>query len=159
VPRAFARQSVLVSLQEVEQLSWVVADSLSGVWSLDIGGRRIDLDGHGSVALEPGVREAILHEQPIEPRRYALEANYPNPFNPQTAIRYSLAGPGRVTLAIYDVLGRRVRTLVDHSQAAGRYQVEWNGLDDQGRSVASGTYLYRLDAGSFRQTAKMSLVR
>ena len=159
VPRAFARQSVWVSLQEVDQLSWAVADSLSGVWSLEIDGWRIDLNGYGSVALEPGVREAILHEQPIEPRRYALEANYPNPFNPQTAIRYSLAGPSRVTLAIYDVLGRRVRTLVDQSQAAGRYQVEWNGLDDQGRSVASGTYLYRLDAGSFRQTAKMSLVR
>ena len=93
------------------------------------------------------------------PTEIALWQNYPNPFNPQTTIGYSLAKSGRVTLAIYDALGRQVRMLVDQSQEAGRYQVAWDGLDDQGRGVASGTYLYRLDAGSFRQTAKMSLVR
>ena len=159
VPRAYKHQSVWVSLQRVEQITWTVADSLSGVWSLEIGRRHFDLNGHGSIKIDVDIREAMLYEAAVAPRRYALGANYPNPFNPQTTIGYSLAKSGRVTLAIYDVLGRQVRMLVDQSQEAGRYQVAWDGLDDQGRGVASGTYLYRLDAGSFRQTAKMSLVR
>ena len=64
-----------------------------------------------------------------------------------------------VRLEVYDLTGRRVRTLVDESRPAGRYEVTWNGTDDNGARVASGTYFYRLQAGSFTRTEKMTLVK
>jgi len=89
----------------------------------------------------------------------ALEQNWPNPFNPTTEIAYSLSERGHVTLAVYDVLGRRVRTLVDRREDAGVHKARWNGLDDDGRSVPSGVYFYRMRAGSFVCTRKMVLIR
>jgi len=89
----------------------------------------------------------------------ALEQNWPNPFNPTTEIAYSLSERGRVTLAVYDVLGRRVRTLVDRREDAGAHKARWNGLDDAGRSVPSGVYFYRMRAGRFVRTRKMVLIR
>jgi len=90
---------------------------------------------------------------------FGLEQNTPNPFNPTTTIRYSLAKRTRVSLAIYDVAGRRVRRLVDGEQAASIYVAEWDGTNDRGQRVASGVYFYRLVAGSFRDTKKMVLLK
>jgi hypothetical protein len=87
-----------------------------------------------------------------------LEQNSPNPFNPSTTIRYALTAPGRVTIRVYDVRGRVVRTLVDATQAAGPHSTEWNGRDHRDRTVASGVYFYRLDSGSRVLTKKMTLV-
>ena len=78
------------------------------------------------------------------PVKTALQDNYPNPFNSTTRIPYRLASPGPVRLEIYNVLGHRVRTLVDQFQAAGNYQVSWDASDNPGRTVASGVYLIRL---------------
>jgi len=97
--------------------------------------------------------------QPAVPGRYALHQNYPNPFNPQTAIRYSLAQAGPARLAIYNVLGQEVVTLVDRHQAAGAHEIVWNGADSGGRAVTSGLYFYRLQAGEFSETRKMVLLR
>ena len=83
----------------------------------------------------------------------------PNPFNPQTRITYELAGTGRVQLEIYDLQGRRVRTLVDAEQGAGRHEEAWNGLDDAGGRAASGLYMARLTAGGVTQMMKMTLVK
>jgi hypothetical protein len=88
-----------------------------------------------------------------------LEQNYPNPFNPATRIHFSIASGSHVSLRIYDVTGRLVRTLVDRRLAAGRRVESWNGADAAGRSVASGIYFYRLVAGDFVQTKKMVLLR
>lgn len=93
------------------------------------------------------------------PDRYALEPNRPNPFNPVTTIAYDLKSPGRSRLTIYDVSGALVRKLVDASQPAGRYNVTWDGRDDNGRPAASGVYFYRLTSGSFSQTRKMVLLK
>jgi len=93
------------------------------------------------------------------PYSYALDQNYPNPFNPQTAIRYSLAQAGPARLAIYNVLGQEVVTLVDRHQAAGAHEIVWNGADSGGRAVTSGLYFYRLQAGEFSETRKMVLLR
>jgi hypothetical protein len=90
---------------------------------------------------------------------FELGQNYPNPFNPETTIRFQLAEARHVTLAVYDVLGRAVATLADEALEAGAYQVHWDGTDRQGRPVASGTYLYRLEAGDFVQVRAMSLVK
>jgi hypothetical protein len=93
------------------------------------------------------------------PGSFALHQNFPNPFNPSTEIRYDLAAPVVVTLTLHDLLGRVVQTLVSGSQSAGRYLVRWDGKDENGRSVASGVYLYRLHAGSFVQTRRLVLLR
>jgi predicted outer membrane repeat protein len=90
----------------------------------------------------------------------ALDQNVPNPFNPTTRIRYSLAAAGgRVTLRVFDVNGRLVRTLVDRVAAAGPSEVIWDGRDDAGSPAASGVYFYRLEAPGFAQTRKMALIR
>jgi hypothetical protein len=93
------------------------------------------------------------------PRANRLEANVPNPFNPATTIRYQIAEAGRVTLRVYDVSGRLVRTLADRSQVAGPHEARWNGTDDAGRPVASGVYFYRLQSGDFSQTRRMVLLK
>ncbi len=93
------------------------------------------------------------------PRTFALEQNYPNPFNPTTSIAYEVSVPGRVTVAVYDVLGRRVRTLAQGPHEAGTYRVTWDGRDASGAPVASGVYLYRMTAGAFVQTRAMMLLK
>lgn len=93
------------------------------------------------------------------PASFSLRQNYPNPFNPSTAIAYDLAKNASVTLKIYDLSGREVKTLVQGFQGAGTYTVNWNGTNDAGAKVASGIYLYRLQAGEFVQTRKMVLLK
>ena len=84
-----------------------------------------------------------------------LQPNYPNPFNSSTQIPYRVSAPGPVRLVIYNVLGQPVRTLVDAIQAAGAYQVPWDGRDHRGARVANGVYLYRLQAGAVTRVRKM----
>jgi flagellar hook assembly protein FlgD len=92
--------------------------------------------------------------------RFALAQNYPNPFNPATTIRYALPKAERVTLKIYDLLGKEVMTLIDREQkAAGDHVIFWDGRNQDGRLVASGIYLYQLHAGNFTLTKKMALTR
>jgi predicted outer membrane repeat protein len=76
--------------------------------------------------------------------KFKLYQNYPNPFNSSTAIEYSSSTSGAVSLAIYDLLGKRIRILVNGRQTAGHYMVRWNGINESGNPVASGVYLYRL---------------
>ncbi len=93
------------------------------------------------------------------PLDFSLAPNYPNPFNPETTLRYALPQSGEVKLVIYDMLGQEVRTLVHEMQAPGVYTVLWNGHNEHGFAVASGLYFYRIEAGNFVQTRKMTLVR
>ena len=93
------------------------------------------------------------------PARYALYAAAPNPFNPRTTIRFDLPRTGAVTLAVYDVSGRKVRTLVDGPVGAGARAITWDGKDAAGHDVGSGIYLYRLETDRFRQTRKMALLK
>jgi hypothetical protein len=88
-----------------------------------------------------------------------LLQNHPNPFNPQTTIAFSIAERANVRLAIYNINGALVRTLVNETRAAGAYDVAWDGRDQTGKQVASGVYFYRLVAGDFRSTKKMVLLK
>jgi 1,4-alpha-glucan branching enzyme len=90
---------------------------------------------------------------------FKLEQNYPNPFNPSTVIRYSILSPSFVTLKIYDILGREVKTLVNQEQTSGMYVVNWNGSDIYGNKVSTGVYFYRIDAGNFSDVKKMLLIK
>ena len=92
-------------------------------------------------------------------REFALYPNFPNPFNPETRIRFQLAENSDVKLMVYDVLGRKVRTLVSDRMDAGHHVINWDGLNDAGTDVASGMYVYRIKAGDFIAHRKMLLVR
>jgi hypothetical protein len=88
----------------------------------------------------------LQHGESNVPSQFAI-TSYPNPFNPTTTLRYSLPEDARVTLAIYDVMGREIARLVDAERSAGRYSVFWTGTDRENKSVPSGVYIYRLLAG------------
>jgi flagellar hook assembly protein FlgD len=88
-----------------------------------------------------------------------LRANAPNPFAESTTIPYQLAERGPVTIAIYDLLGRRVETLVDGTQKAGVHEVEWRPGPERDRTLASGVYFCRMTAGAYTATRKLILVR
>ncbi len=94
-----------------------------------------------------------------EPADFELEANYPNPFNASTAIRYSLRAVADVELVLFDVTGRRVATLVDGVQPAGRHTAYWDGRMNSGVEVASGIYIYRLRVGERQRARKLLLLR
>ncbi|MGD9899863.1 MAG: T9SS type A sorting domain-containing protein [Calditrichaceae bacterium] len=93
------------------------------------------------------------------PVSYRLDQNYPNPFNPVTTIRYKIPQKTKVKLEIFDVLGRKIRTLVNQKQNAGQYEIQWNGIDHLGRESASGVYFYRFSAGDFIQIRKMIFLK
>jgi hypothetical protein len=93
------------------------------------------------------------------PRVYRLEQNHPNPFNPDTKISFSIAEESKVRLEIINILGQRIRILVDETMPSGDYQAVWDGTDDRGEQAASGIYFYRLLSGSFTKTRKMALLR
>jgi hypothetical protein len=88
-----------------------------------------------------------------------LHPNYPNPFNPLTTIAFELARPGLVRIEIFSLDGRRIRTLVEGAYGAGRHAEVWDGRDQTGRSVASGTYLFTMVGPDIKQTRRMLLVK
>ena len=90
---------------------------------------------------------------------FLLSWNYPNPFNPETAISYDVPKTGNVRVHVYAITGQLVRTLMDEEHVAGTYSVTWDGADDDGRDVASSVYLCRMEAGEFRTVRKMALTR
>ncbi len=101
----------------------------------------------------------INGEQNI-PIQYKLDQNYPNPFNPTTQISYNLPQNVTVSLKIYNIMGKEVKTLVNNQlQSPGSYTVQWDGRDNSGNMVASGTYLYRIQASHFTETKKMILLK
>ncbi|MCK4385699.1 MAG: T9SS type A sorting domain-containing protein, partial [candidate division Zixibacteria bacterium] len=93
------------------------------------------------------------------PEAFSLSQNSPNPFNPICEIAYALPTDCQVTLSIYNILGQKVRVLVDEYQDAGHKSVKWDGKDEQGQEVTSGVYFYRIQAGDFAQSKKMVLIR
>jgi hypothetical protein len=95
----------------------------------------------------------------VAPTQYGLKQNYPNPFNPSTTIEFEVPVTGDVTLEVYNMLGQKVATLVHEAKDAGIYQVQWDGRDQNERSVASGIFFYRLQAGKFTQIRKMLLLK
>ncbi len=122
-------------------------------------------------SINPAFYDAWDYDNPPEPKgdtdverignayQFTLKSNYPNPFNPTTHIVYSLAKASDVKLSVYNVLGKKVATLVSENQAAGEYTVNWNATNDQGMHVSSGFYFYKIEAGDFKQVKKMLLLK
>ena len=118
-------------------------------WGL--GYERSDMGAYGGQAIPTDIRG---EHEPIIPMACGFLQNYPNPFNTSTIIRYSLPAASEVTISIYNILGRRVETLVEKEQPAGYHQVVW---DASVRS--SGMYFYRVQAGEYSETRKMVLLK
>jgi len=114
----------------------------------DIYAQRVDANGF-----------AVLTGIDVPAAPVELHQNYPNPFNPTTSVTYSIPQKCNVTLEIFDVSGKCVACLVDGHQEKGSHAVEWNGEDEKGNPLASGIYLYRLEAGGQTITRKMVLLR
>ena len=97
--------------------------------------------------------------EPLIPSEFSLSQNYPNPFNMSTSIEYGLPEQCHVLITVYNILGQRVSTLIDGIEPAGLHQVEWNGTNSYGNTVASGVYIYRIVASSYVKSKKMILVK
>ena len=116
---------------------------------------RIQIYNYAKAGITVGVNE---NPQGL-PGTFELSQNYPNPFNPTTRIQFTIPKAGHVDLVVYDLLGRKVKTLVNDDRHVGKHTVTWNGTDDQGFSVSSGVYFYRLAAGELSKVQKMMLMK
>jgi len=117
-------------------------------------------NGNDQVRLEALFSSKDGHtDTDIRPTDYTLYQNYPNPFNPQTTIKFYLPSGGQVELSVYNMLGQKIRTLVNESYASGEHEVVWDGASDDGYQVASGVYFYRLKSAGFVDTRKMNLMK
>ena len=128
-------------------------DSL-GIYSNDPTIEKLTVLVSGSGFVPTGIEN-----ENTPPRELKLHHNYPNPFNPETIVAFDLPTAQRVVIKIFDLSGREIKTLARGNFPAGRHRVSWNGRDSVGRQAASGMYLYRIVAGKFTQTRKMSLLR
>jgi len=120
----------------------------------------------GSLSSNKNVTVRITEFNSIEalpggalPKQFTLSQNFPNPFNPETRIRFQIPKAGPVKLIVYNLLGQKMRTLADRRMQPGIYDAVWDGRDDRGNSLASGVYFYRFTAGDFQQVKKMLLIR
>jgi flagellar hook assembly protein FlgD len=93
------------------------------------------------------------------PVKFVLNDNYPNPFNPQTNISFTVPSSGNINLTVYNITGQRVATLVDGYQHSGEHNVQWNGLDQNGNQVSSGIYFYSLKTDASSMTKSMVLLK
>lgn len=111
---------------------------------------------HSTVDIRLPVQE---FDGPILPKAYSIDQNNPNPFNPTTSINFALPTAAKTRIDVYNILGQKVKTLVDEYLTAGNKRVEWDGTDDRGNAVASGIYLYKMTANDFTETKKMMLMK
>ncbi len=169
--------ATITNLTQNLQLFTAEADGWYRVGLLDMSSEGYLATGHNSVIKVTGkarVSEAIgvsksgtavgikiqgAEKEAMLPTAFALHDCYPNPFNPVTTISYDLQVATNVQLVVYNLIGQRVATLVDEHQNAGSYQVDWNSINENGQTVASGIYIYNLTAGSFVETKRMMLLK
>jgi hypothetical protein len=128
----------------------------------------MDTAFYGQVDFEPLIEDTSDFYGPCSSKRpalakqswsYELSENWPNPFNPDTRITYSIAAEGHVEMNVFNLRGQLVRTLVDERQKAGKYEVSWNGRDGSGLSVASGVYFLKMESGEFGETKKLIVIK
>ena len=130
--------------------------SAQGVFTFSFGTYKIeirDMNDLGGYAV--GVNSDIV----AAPLTYELKQNFPNPFNPETRIYFSIPELQKVQLIVYNVVGQKVRTLLNTQYAAGRHVINWDGLNDAGHRVPTGVYIYRIKAGDFIDFKKMTMIK
>jgi len=154
-----------------EQIAIFMPDSNTVVDTLSYGEQTVDVSygrfPNGSDTWQqmnptPGTsntEELFSMDSNTIPNSYRLYPAYPNPFNPETTIRYDLPEQTFVFITIYDVVGRKIRTIVNEQQDSGKRSIIWNAKDKNGQPVSAGIYLYQIQAGDFVQTKKLILIK
>ena len=147
----------VISGDEIAARLQVAGSSLAEgrFWIAQAWGR----DARGRILMLVGTQRELAGARRGLPESFALAQSYPNPFNAATVIRYQLPVSIAVHLTVYDILGHPVRRLVEGWQAAGYYQLTWDGRDERSRAVSSGVYFYQLEAGTFAQVRRMVVLR
>jgi hypothetical protein len=128
----------------------MLADQVFKMWYL---GGAADWDGHIGYATAPRP-SGIVDEAIDTPRKFVLHQNYPNPFNPSTKIKFDLPKPETVKIEIYNIIGQKIETLLNKSMPAGYHDVEFNG-----QNLSSGIYMYKIEAGGWKDVKEMVLLR
>ena len=116
----------------------------------------VDMNNHKLQNIQVEINYGTPPSLPLD---YVLFQNYPNPFNPTTTVQFQVPQTSDVTIQIYDMLGQLVRTLYSNHVLRGTYSVSWDGMNSSGVRMSSGTYIYRMTAGSFIQSKKMVLLK
>ena len=146
-----AADNFMSDLEDGQELEYVM-----GIFNFSFGTYKLQIRDLADLGPMVGIDDDVQ----VNPYEYVLHENFPNPFNPETQIRFSVGGQENVKLIIYDIMGRQVRTLVNgESFHPGFHVVNWDGLDNAGHKVASGMYIYRIKAGDFIADKKMLLVK
>jgi len=146
-----AADNFMSDLEEGQELNYVM-----GIFNYSFGTYKLQIRDLADLGETTGIDSDVS----VNPYEYALLDNFPNPFNPETQIRFTLGGEDNVKLVIYDIMGRQVKTLIDGQYyQPGFHVVNWNGTDNLGQKVASGMYIYRIKAGNFISDKKMILVK
>lgn len=128
---------------------WVPAEEYNDHW--------MNADGYGTLMLVESTTS--VGENNLRISQFELKSNYPNPFNPETVISYKVAETEHIQIKIYDLLGREVVTLVNETKPNGSYKTNWNGMNSHGLQMPSGIYFYVMEAGHFKDSKKMTLLR
>ena len=157
------------STSETVNVSWDfngVPDEYEVGYSTNSGQVFSDLRNTDLITLSPDM-ELIIRvgtqvlgvDAPSVPQAFTLEQNYPNPFNPTTQIKYALPEDALVSISIYDVTGRMVKSLINMNQSTGYHSLRWDATNDIGEAVSAGMYIYTIQAGQYRATKKMVLLK
>ncbi|MCF6270090.1 MAG: T9SS type A sorting domain-containing protein [Melioribacteraceae bacterium] len=151
-----------VDIEDIATTSVSLSDVTDGekyFWRVRSKDSNGNLSIYSAIGSFVGPKVTDIKEEVIIPEKFAVSQNYPNPFNPSTVIEYSLPEGEFVSLRVYNMLGQEVATLVNKEVEAGVHNVTWNGVDNSGSKVSTGTYIYRVVAGNNILTKKMILLK
>ena len=138
----------------------VVKDQIVIFPDFDLTGRTQDnICYFDNISFSPSNSVGVDNRNETFLQGFAIEQNFPNPFNPVTTLRYNLPENGNVNITIYGMLGKKVKTLINQTQDAGYRSVIWDATNDYGKPVSAGIYLYQIQAGEYIQTKKMVLLK
>ncbi|MBN2829892.1 MAG: M6 family metalloprotease domain-containing protein [Candidatus Cloacimonetes bacterium] len=146
-------------LPDISMISFTDSNLPDGTYVYHITSLTYEGESEPSNQVTVLVNYTANDENEIPGMQTELLTNYPNPFNPETSIAYNLNTSSNVELSIYNILGKKVKTLVNSTQPAGNHNIIWNGSDDNGNALSSGVYFYKLQAGTYTKTRKMILIK
>ena len=143
------------NIADILDIDFQPADMFSGSSKVEL----VDIILAGKGGEEVSVSTAAFDVEFYSPQKTSLTKNYPNPFNPSTTIDYQLSDAGMVSIIVYDLKGAEVKRLVNEVQEADYHNVVWNGLNENGQSVASGRYVLKMTAPGYTETITMTLLK
>ena len=133
-------------------------NNINGHYDVTVNGTHYTMGLSNVIFLDPLVT-SVKYSKDNNPTEFGISQNYPNPFNPSTTINYQLAVSENVTIKIFDITGKLVRTLLNQRNSVGYHSITWNGNNDDGKSVSSGTYLYQIRIANSVQTKRMLFLK